>query len=74
MRHTALVDCDLLAKVYINLLDQKEPSLNFDISNQDTMKLTKQNVEYYKKIIYPTKLESKNHEKYLKEHLKKNFF
>ena len=29
VKHTALVDCDLLAKVYINLIDQKEPTLNF---------------------------------------------
>ena len=72
--HTALIDCDLLAKVYINLLDQREPSLNFDISNQDTKKLTKKNIEYYKKIINPTKVEIENHKKYLKEYLKKNFF
>ena len=29
VQHTALIDCDLLAKVYINLIDQKEPTLNF---------------------------------------------
>ena len=28
--HTALIDCDLLSKVYINLIDQKEPTLNFN--------------------------------------------
>ena len=28
-KHTALIDCELLTKVYINLLDQKEPRLDF---------------------------------------------
>ena len=32
VNHTALIDCDLLAKVYINLIDQKEPTLNFSKS------------------------------------------
>ena len=32
-QHTALIDCDLLAKVYINLLGQKEPTLNFENEN-----------------------------------------
>ena len=72
--HTALVDCDLLAKVYINLIDQKEPTLNF--SNQDLINkddLTKE-ITYFKKIVFPSKEELKNHENYLKSNLKKNFF
>ena len=74
-KHTALVDCDLLAKVYINLLDQKEPSLNFQ--NIDIEKLninTNEKNLYYKKIIRPTEEEIKFHKKYLKENLKKNYF
>src|SRR6056300_274526 len=59
--HTALIDCDLLAKVYINLIDQKEPTLNFQ--NQDSQ--TKENnyitTEYYKKIVLPTADEFKKH-------------
>ena len=74
-QHTALIDCALLAKVYINLLDQKEPSLNFQ--NEDNKKilvnLNKTN-NYYKKIIKPTDDELKLHNKYLKTSLKKNFF
>jgi len=74
-QHTALVDCDLLAKVYINLLDQKEPSLNFQ--NQDNEKtiinLINSN-QYYKKVIKPTEKEIKLHKDYLKSSLKKNFF
>ena len=73
--HTALIDCDLLAKVYINLIDQKEPSLNFEMNNNQEKNHTNGNkIQYYKKVIYPSKSEIKNHQKYLKEHLKKNFF
>ena len=74
-QHTALIDCDLLAKVYINLLDQKEPTLNFQ--NQDNEKViinkNKPN-QYYKKVIQPTNEELMLHKDYLKNNLKKNFF
>ena len=72
--HTALIDCDLLAKVYINLIDQKEPTLNFQ--NQDNVKENKFNnkVLYFKKVVTPTEQEIKNHKIYLKSNLKKNFF
>jgi len=74
-QHTALIDCDLLSKVYINLLDQKEPMLNFQ--NQDNEKLiinaNKSNL-YYNKVIKPTDEEIKLHKDYLKTTLKKNFF
>ena len=73
-KHTALVDCDLLAKVYINLIDQKEPMLDF--SNSDQMSVSKniKNILYCKKIISPSVEELKNHNNYLKSHLKKNYF
>jgi DNA polymerase III subunit epsilon len=72
--HTALIDCDLLAKVYINLIDQKEPTLNFQ--NQDSQIKVNNNTvtEYFKKIILPTIDELKKHKEYLKSDLKKNFF
>ena len=72
--HTALVDCELLAKVYINLIDQKEPTLNFQ--NQDFINEKKSNinVSYFKKVIKPSLEEVKKHEKYLKSFLKKNLF
>ena len=72
--HTALIDCDLLAKVYINLIDQKEPTLNFQ--NQDSQIKVNNNTvtEYFKKIILPTTDELKKHKEYLKSDLKKNFF
>ena len=73
--HTAIIDCELLSKVYINLLDQKEPMLNFQ--NQEIVNL-KSNLNktnsYYKKVIVPTNEELKNHEKYLKNKFKKSFF
>ena len=73
-QHTALIDCDLLAKVYINLIDQKEPTLNFQ--NQDTDIKDKNNmkVSYFKKVIKPSEKEILNHKEYLKNHLKKNYF
>ena len=72
--HTALVDCDLLAKVYINLIDQKEPTLNFKNEDQQINHSSLSNNKYFKKIIKPNKLESDNHKEYLKNLLKKNYF
>ena len=71
--HTALIDCDLLAKVYINLIDQKEPTLDFK-QNLETEKNQYLKTEYFKKVILPTDEEIDKHKKYLKENLKKNFF
>ena len=73
-QHTALIDCDLLAKVYINLIDQKEPTLNFQSTNQDKKEINIEEFNYYKKIVEPTSAEIKNHKEYLKIHLKKNYF
>jgi DNA polymerase-3 subunit epsilon len=74
-QHTALIDCDLLARVYINLLDQKEPTLNFkNEENEKTIINLNDTSQYYKKIIKPTEEELKLHKEYLKSSLKKNFF
>ena len=75
-KHTALIDCDLLAKVYINLLDQKEPKLNFNNSNeiQKGEKDNKKITEYSKKIILPSSEELKTHKEFIKKSFKKNFF
>jgi DNA polymerase III subunit epsilon len=74
-QHTAMVDCELLSKVYINLIGQKEPTLNFQ--NQDNissdLSLNK-NILYYKKIIKPSADEFKLHKDFLKTNMKKNFF
>ncbi len=75
VKHTALVDCDLLSKVYINLIDQKEPTLNFQsIDNEGHDTKINSNIGYFKKVIYPTNDEIKKHKEYLKNNLKKNFF
>jgi len=72
--HTALIDCDLLAKVYINLIDQKEPTLNFLNQDQEIKEKSNINISYFKKVIVPTTEEIKKHKEYLKNNLKKNFF
>ena len=74
-QHTALIDCDLLAKVYINLLDQREPTLNFkNEENEKTIINLNNTNQYYKKVIKPTEEQLKLHKEYLKNSLKKNFF
>ena len=72
--HTALMDCDLLAKVYINLIDQREPTLNFEIQNENIINKSSRNISYYKKIIKPNAKEMLDHKEYLKSKLKKNYF
>ena len=73
-KHTALIDCNLLAKVYINLIDQKEPTLNLVEDNETKISLSKGGFKYCKKIIRPNKEELSNHNEFLKKKLKKNFF
>ncbi len=74
VNHTALIDCDLLAKVYINLIDQKEPTLDF--VNQDEKKeiIEKGKIYYFKKVVKISDEEKKSHKEYLKKNLKKNYF
>tara|TARA_Y100000816_G_scaffold272884_1_gene238713 strand:- start:2634 stop:3308 length:675 start_codon:yes stop_codon:yes gene_type:complete len=77
-KHTALIDCDLLAKVYINLIDQKEPSFNLTDRNdfidmEDTL-INKKNISYSKKIIKPSVDELKKHKEYINKNLKKNYY
>ena len=74
-KHSALIDCELLTKVYINLVDQKEPTLNFISNNKNIIQktLSKSN-NYFKKVVQPTPEEIKTHKEFLKNNLKKNFF
>jgi len=74
-KHTALIDCELLSKVYINLIGQKEPTLDFQPTNNNLLsdknfKTTK----YYKGVVQPTTEELKLHKNYIQNNLKKNFF
>ena len=73
-KHTALIDCELLAKVYINLIDQKEPTLDLSDNNQSKVSSLNGQSDYYKKVILPTEQELSNHKECLKKNLKKNFF
>ena len=75
VQHTALIDCDLLSKVYINLIDQKEPTLDLQRTDfvNDAMNNVL-NVSYFKKVIHPTDNEIQKHKEYLKNNLKKNYF
>jgi DNA polymerase-3 subunit epsilon len=73
-QHTALIDCDLLAKVYINLTDQKEPTLNLQNQDEEIKEKNSSDIKYFKKIVFPTIEESRKHKEYLKNYLKKNFF
>ena len=75
VQHTALIDCDLLSKVYINLIDQKEPTLDFQrIGFVNDGMTNDSNVSYFKKVIHPTDNEIQKHKEYLKNNLKKNYF
>ena len=74
VQHTALIDCDLLSKVYINLIDQKEPTLDFQKHSDRSQIPEKHNIVYFKKIIQPSTEELKKHKDFLKKDLKKNFF
>ena len=73
-QHTALIDCDLLAKVYINLLDQKEPKLNFLNQENEIDEESQKKILYFKKVVAISKEELAKHNNYLKSKLKKNFY
>ena len=71
-KHNALLDCELLREVYINLLDVKEPKFNLTSNNYE--KNTFKNNNYNKSIISITESEIKMHKEFLKKELKKNFY
>jgi len=73
-QHTALIDCNLLAKVYINLIDQKEPTLNFQKHEEKNFKQNLKEIFYSKKIIVPSLDEITKRKDFIKRNLKKNFF
>ncbi len=73
-KHTALIDCELLSKVYINLLDQKEPIFQFEKNKELEQTKKIDNFIYSKKVIKISNEEMKIHKKFLEKELKKNFF
>ena len=75
VKHNAILDCELLREVYINLLDVKEPKLFFNEKDEDNSKeVEKTNLNYCKKIIKPSIEELTKHKNFLKNDLKKNFY
>ena len=73
-KHNALLDCELLREVYINLLDVKEPKLDLSQNLTFDKKLDQIKKAYNKKIIQINELEIKKHKLFLKNEIKKNFF
>ena len=74
-KHNAVIDCELLYKVYINLLDQKEPSLDLNVERETSSEFyDNSKIKYFKKIIKPTEKELELHKKFLKKEIKKNHF
>ena len=71
-KHNALLDCELLREVYINLLDVKEPK--FNLSNNITEQNISRTTDYNKTIIKVSENEIKKHKVFLKSELKKNFY
>ena len=70
-KHNALLDCELLREVYINLLDAKEPKFNLSNSLEQNFSKTK---DYSKVILKISDGEIKKHKEFLKSELKKNFY
>ena len=71
-KHNALLDCELLREVYINLLDVKEPKFNLSSSNQEINFFKNKN--YNKQIVDISDAELNNHKEFLKKEMKKNFY
>ena len=72
--HTALIDCELLSKVYVNLIDQKEPKLNFSEKKDEVENVKNSIINFCKNVIEPTAEELEEHQNFLKKSLKKNYF
>ena len=71
-KHNALLDCELLREVYINLLDAKEPKFNLlNTSSEQNLNKAK---DYSKVIVKISEAEQKKHKEFLKSELKKNFY
>ena len=74
-KHNAVIDCELLSKVYINLLDQREPKLDLGAEkNNENQFLKNSKIEYYDEIIKPDEHELELHRQFLKKEIKKNYF
>ena len=73
-KHNAVLDCELLREVYINLIDVKEPKFNLSSASQDIIKTANGKQQYYKKVLNISDEEVNSHKQFLKSELKKNFY
>ena len=73
-KHSALVDCELLSKVYVNLAGQKEPLFDFKTYDSKNISFHQEKTSYCKKVVKPSESELKLHKDFLKKEIKKNFF
>ncbi len=73
-KHTALLDCELLSKVYINLIDQKEPIFQFQKDSDRTIIKSNKINNYSKLVIKPNQDELEKHKEFLKKEMKRNFY
>ncbi len=73
-KHNALLDCELLREVYINLLDAKEPKFNLSSISSAGNDIMNREKKYGKKILEITKKEVERHKNFLKSEIKKNFY
>ena len=73
-KHNAIIDCELLSKIYVNLLDQKEPSLKFSSEDVKIESNKIEKIKHSKKVVEISSEEHNLHKSFLKSHLKKNFF
>ena len=71
-KHNALLDCELLREVYINLIDVKEPK--FNLSNTNTEMNINTVRDYNKTVVKISNSEIDKHKRFLKSELKKNFY
>ena len=73
-KHNALLDCELLREVYINLVDAREPKLSLNSDIEEKKVQISKRLNYSKKIIYPSKNDLEKHKLFLKNELKKNYY
>ncbi len=74
VKHNALLDCELLREVYINLLDAKEPKFNLSSDNKDSIDTNNSARTYSNSIINISDEEIQKHKEFLKSELKRKFY
>ncbi len=74
-KHNAVIDCELLSKVYINLLGQKEPTLQLSVDQTINHKVSDNGkINYFNQVVKPTEEDLILHKEFLRKEIKKNFY